>query len=75
MQEHGSSSSILCLDDKEYNQHARAIQRLVQELGVPAEIVNRSYKEILDVLKKDAKVKSFLPILVSRSVKERLRGQ
>jgi hypothetical protein len=75
MPEHGSSSAIQCLDDKEYNQHARAIQRLVQELGVPAETVNQSYKEILDVLKKDAKVKAFLPILVSRSVKERLQGR
>jgi transcription initiation factor TFIIIB Brf1 subunit/transcription initiation factor TFIIB len=60
-------------DEKEYGQHARAIQKLAQELGVPVEEVNRSYREILDVLKKDAKVRAFLPILVSRSVKERLR--
>jgi hypothetical protein len=61
------------LDEKEYGQHARAIQKLAQELGVPVEEVNRSYWEILEVLKKEAKVRAFLPILVSRNVKERLR--
>lgn len=60
-------------DEKEYGQHARAIQNLAQELGVPVEEVNRSYREILEVLKKEAKVKAFLPIIVSRIVKERLR--
>jgi uncharacterized protein (DUF2126 family) len=60
-------------DEKEYDQHARAIQKLAQELGVPVEEVNRSYREILEVLKREAKVRAFLPILVSRSVKERLR--
>jgi hypothetical protein len=61
------------VDEKEHGQHARAVQKLAQELGVPVEEVNRSYREILDVLKKDAKVRSFLPILVSRIVKERLQ--
>jgi uncharacterized protein (DUF2126 family) len=63
----------LLADDKEYDQHARAIQKLAQELGVPVEEVNRSYREILEVLKREAKVRAFLPILVSRSVKEKLR--
>lgn len=61
------------VDEKEYGQHARAIQKLAQELGVPVEEVNRSYWEILEVLKKEAKVRAFLPILVSRNVKERLQ--
>lgn len=63
----------LFVDGKEQDQHARAIQKLAQELGVPVEKVNRSYRETLDKLTKDAKVKAFLPVLVSRSVKERLR--
>ncbi len=73
MPERNENSSNLLTDDKEYSQHFRAIQKLVQELGVPAEEVNRSYNEILDTLQKDAKVKAFLPVLVSRIVKERLR--
>ncbi len=60
-------------NEKERDQHARAIQRLAQELDFPAEEIARSYTEILEVLKKDATVRTFLPILVSRFVKERLQ--
>jgi hypothetical protein len=59
--------------DKNNDQHIYAIDRLVNELGIPAEEVNQSYREILDELKKDVKVKAFLPILVSQGVKERLQ--
>ena len=59
--------------DNDNDQHVRAIDKLVRELGIPAEEVNRSYWELLDKLRKDAKVKTFLPVLVSRGVKERLR--
>jgi hypothetical protein len=62
-----------------YNQdndlHVRAIDRLVHELGISAEEVNRSYREVLEELNKDSRVKAFLPILVSRGVRERLLGQ
>jgi len=61
------------LDEKEYDQHTRAIQKLAQELQLPTDEIERYYTDILDVLKKDAKVKAFLPVLVSRSVKERLQ--
>jgi len=61
------------IDEKEYGQHERAIQKLSQELGVPVEEVYRSYQEILEILKKEAKVRAFLPILVSRIVRERLQ--
>lgn len=61
------------VNEKEFGQHARAIQKLVQELGVSSEEVTRSYREILEELIKDAKVRAFLPILVSRNVRERLR--
>lgn len=57
------------------DQHVRAIDKLVHELGMPAEVVNRSYREVLEELGKDIKVKTFLPILVSRGVKERLLQQ
>jgi hypothetical protein len=61
--------------DTDTDLHVRAINRLVQELGVPAEEVNRLYREHLEEMKKDIKVKTFLPILVSRAVKERLLRQ
>ncbi len=57
--------------EREHDKHARAIERLTWELDFPAEEIARSYTEILEVLKKDAKVRAFLPVLVSRCVKER----
>lgn len=61
--------------NKENDQHVRAIDRLVHELGMPAEVVNRSYREVLEELNKNITVKAFLPLLVSRDVKERLLQQ
>ena len=60
--------------DIENDQHVFAIDRLVHELGIPAEEVNRSYREILEELRKNIPVRTFLPALVSRGVKERLTG-
>ncbi len=60
-------------DEKEHDQHNRAIERLAQELRVPTDEIQRSYMEILADLKKEAKVRAFLPVLVSRCVKERFQ--
>lgn len=57
--------------DKDNEPHVRAIDGLVQELGLPAEEINRSYREVLEELRKDIKVNAFLPVLVSRVVKGR----
>jgi hypothetical protein len=51
--------------------HMRAIDKLVRDLGVPADEVNRTYYGVLDELNKSV-VPAFLPILVSINVKERL---
>ncbi|MCK9418380.1 MAG: hypothetical protein M0R70_03260 [Nitrospirae bacterium] len=63
------------LYDKENEPHVRAIDGIAHELGISAEEVNNSYREVLEELKKDIKVKAFLPILVSRVVKQRLLRQ
>jgi hypothetical protein len=55
--------------------HVRAIDRLVHELGISAEEVNSTYRELLEELKKDIQAKAFLPMLVSSGVKERLLQQ
>ncbi len=60
--------------DKDNDQHVFAIDRLVHELGIPAEEVNRSYREILEELKKDVSVRVPLPSLISIGVKKRLTG-
>ncbi len=64
-------SSIRNYDNKN-DQHVFAIDRLVHELGIPAEEVNRSYREILEELKNDESARDYLPALVSMGVKERL---
>jgi hypothetical protein len=61
--------------DKDNDPHVRAIDGLVHELGISAEEVNKSYRAVLEELKKDIKVKAFLPVLVSRVVKQRLLQQ
>ncbi len=58
--------------NKDNDLHVHAIDKLIHELGIPAEEVNRSYREVLDDLKKDVKVKATLPILASIGVKRRL---
>jgi len=58
--------------NKDNDLHVHAIDKLVHELGIPAEEVNRSYREVLDELKKDIKAKAILPTLASKGVKQRL---
>ena len=72
MQNQTAALSLQQIYDKENEPHVRAIDGLVHELGIPAEEVNRSYREVLEELNKEIKVKAFLPILVSRVVKDRL---
>ncbi len=72
MQNHTAAEASRVRYENENEQHVRAIDRLVQELGIPAEEVNKSYREVLEEMRKDIKVKTFLPILVSRVVKQRL---
>jgi hypothetical protein len=75
MQNQTTADTSRHLYDKDNEPHVGAIDRLVNELGISAEEVNKSYREVLAELKKDIKVKSFLPILVSRVVKQRLLQQ
>jgi hypothetical protein len=60
------------MDEQECCLHLRAIDKLARELGVPAEVVHRSYQETLADFRKDIKGTAFPPVLVSRCVKERL---
>ncbi len=73
MQNQTATNPVRHVYNKDNDQHVRAIDRLVQELGIPAEEIDRSYREVLDELKKNATVGAFLPILVSRAVKQRLQ--
>ncbi len=72
MQHKNSISSDSLTEFQESEVHARAIERLAQELNLPVQEVQRSYSEVLNTLKRDATIKVFLPVLVSKCVKERL---
>jgi isopentenyldiphosphate isomerase len=73
MQSQPASIRTSSVHENDNEQHVRAIDRLVHELGVPAEEVNKSYREILDEFRKDVKVEVFLPNLVSWAVQARLQ--
>ncbi len=57
------------------DRHCRAIDKLVCDLGIPAEEVTRSYYAVLEELQKDITVRAFLPLVVSIRVKELLLRQ
>jgi hypothetical protein len=75
MQKQTAADTSRNMYDKDNEPHVRAIDRLVHELGISAEEVNKSYREVLAELNKEIKVKTYLPILVSRVVKQRLLQQ
>jgi hypothetical protein len=61
-------------NDKDRNLHSRAIQMLAEDLHVPEEQIRILYETMLCSLKETARVKDYLVILVSRNVKEVIRG-
>ena len=72
MADHHGTNVYLDMDEQECCQHIRAIDKLVNDLDAPAEVVNQSYREVLADMRKDIKQRAFLPVLVSLCVKERL---
>ena len=69
--------TVLCLyeDEKEERQHIAAIQILIRDEGISEEEIRRLYEGILQELKKEAKVKTFLTVIVSRKVKDVLHAR
>ena len=62
-------------DDKERALHSGAIQDLSRESGLPEWEIGRIYEQELDKLRRTARVKDYLPVLIRRLVKENLRNQ
>ena len=56
--------------DMERRRHHEAIQALSQKLGKPEEDVRTLYETVLCSIKEGAKIKDYLVILVSRSVRD-----
>ena len=59
-------------DEKEKRQHINTIHSISRETGITEENVSLLYEVILERYMSDARIKVYLPILVSREVKEML---
>jgi hypothetical protein len=59
-------------DDPEKQQHAHAIQILAEGVRISEEEVFQLYEGVLREYKKEAKINIFLPILVTKRVRELL---
>ncbi len=60
-------------NDAEERQHAKAIQMLARDLGVPEKKIRELYEEFLCSIKGGARIKDYLTVLASRNVKEVIR--
>ncbi|MGO9137587.1 MAG: hypothetical protein ACLP9S_04255 [Syntrophales bacterium] len=61
---------VLSTEDSEKKIHLKSIEILAKELRKAMWEVTLIYTSVLDDLQKQARVKIFLPILVSKKVKE-----
>jgi len=59
-------------NEAEQKQHFSAIQRLVRDVRSPEEEIRHLYEDVLKEFKSEARIKTFLSILVSKKVKELL---
>jgi hypothetical protein len=66
------SDFALYEDETEQKQHFSAIQRLVRDVRSPEEEIRHLYEDVLKEFKSEARIKTFLSILVSKKVKELL---
>jgi hypothetical protein len=62
-------------NEEQRKQHLRALQILIKEVGRPGEEITRLYYLVLQEYEKEAKVKTFLPILISKRVKEMIEDE
>jgi hypothetical protein len=57
-------------DETEKMAHFNAIQTLVKDVGSSEEEIRPLYEDVLKEFKSEAKIKTFLSILISKKVKE-----
>lgn len=57
-------------NEEQRKQHLRAIQTLIKEVRRPDDEITHLYYVVLQEYEKEAKIKIFLPILISKRIKE-----
>jgi hypothetical protein len=62
-------------DETEQKQHFSAIQKLVKDVSSSEEEIRPLYEGVLQEFKNEAKIRTFLSILVSKKVKEILHAR
>jgi len=68
------SGLTLYVDETEQKQHFSAIQTLVKDVRSSEEEIRYLYEGVLKEFKSEAKIKTFLSILVSKKVRELLHA-
>jgi len=68
------ATACLYENNTDREQHSRAIQMLAKDLRIPEEEVQLLYETMLCSLKEQARIKDYLAILVSRNVKDIIKG-
>ena len=67
-------SRILFQNELEEQQHEAAIDRLCDEYPEQSELIRQNYYQNLAPLLSDATIRTYLPIFVSRKVKDTLEN-
>ena len=69
-----ANANPLYANEAEKRLHANAINQLCQELSKSAENIRPIYEQVLSELKREAKIKDYLSILVARTIRESAKG-
>ncbi len=72
---HGEIVATTCLyeNDTERRQHSEAIRKLAVDLGIPEEKIRAVYDAFYCSIRKGARIRDYLIILVSRNVRDSVR--
>jgi len=62
-------------NEEQQKQHLRAIQTIVKEVRRDGEEISRLYYLLLQEYEREAKVKTFLPILIRKKIKELIEAE
>lgn len=62
-------------DTHDKDRHFGIIQTLAEEISMPVDDVSEVYEEVLENLKRQARIVDYLPVLVAKKVKEIYRRQ
>jgi hypothetical protein len=60
---------VICADDNENMKHVHAVDILAKDLGISADDILSAYRCEFDRLSRQAKIRDFLSIIITRKVR------